>query len=123
MFLIIKHKLKTNYPMLSKKNRISKHGFPEVNIRGFRVFSHSFTAVFYKNTEEKRVAVVVSKKMAKTAVVRNRLRRRAYEGISPSLQLSPTTIVVVFPKKELQSTNFLDLKTEFYNAFCQAKLL
>ncbi|OIO30197.1 hypothetical protein AUJ77_03620 [Candidatus Nomurabacteria bacterium CG1_02_43_90] len=109
--------------MISKKNRISKHGFPEDQIRGFRVFSHSFTAVFYQSTEEHRVAVVVSKKMAKTAVLRNLLRRRSYDAISPCLKGSSTTVVVVFPKKELPSTNFIDLKTEFYNAFRQVKLL
>ncbi|HVX24099.1 MAG TPA: ribonuclease P protein component [Candidatus Saccharimonadales bacterium] len=37
-----------------------------------------------------RVAVVVSRKVSKSAVVRNRIRRRIYEGVRRSPQYAPT---------------------------------
>lgn len=67
--------------MLSKKNRF--HGHRSVaRVRGGRLQLKGFK-VFYSKTKRTdfRMAVVISKKTAKSAVVRNRIRRRFYEAV------------------------------------------
>ena len=60
-----------------------------------------------------RVAVVVSKKTAKTAVMRNRIRRRFYAAIAPLLKnIKQGGLMVFYPKKEVATTPFLILKSE-----------
>lgn len=63
--------------MVATQNRISRSQFPAYFASGKRFHSEHFTVVFTKATDF-RVSVVVSKKVAKSAVDRNRLRRRAY---------------------------------------------
>ena len=57
------------------------------------------------------VAIVVSKKVAKTAVSRNRIRRRLYEGFAPFVPLLPKgTRYLVYPKKEVLTASFKDIR-------------
>lgn len=62
--------------------------------------------VFCDNTRGfTRIAVVVSKKVTKTAVSRNRIRRRVYEALRENMELIPKQrdyIFVVYDK-EVQS--------------------
>lgn len=113
--------------MLPKKNRISRKEFPTPKERGNRVFTPFFTAVFYKvktGIKISRASVVVSKKTAKTAVVRNKQRRRFYELLAPYFKIIPTpTTVVVYPKKESTKEHFSVLNEEMGKALKQAKLL
>ena len=61
--------------------------------------------VFAENTKGfTRVAVVVSKKVAKSAVTRNRIRRRVYEALRINLEYLPKKrdyIFVVYTKNLL----------------------
>ncbi|MBP9717169.1 MAG: ribonuclease P protein component [Candidatus Pacebacteria bacterium] len=63
--------------MVATQNRISRAHFPTYFASGKRFHSEHFTVVYTKATDF-RVSVVVSKKVSKSAVDRNRLRRRAY---------------------------------------------
>lgn len=110
--------------MLPKKNRISKEGFPASQRQGTRFFSSLFSGVVYKNDIGARVAVVVSKKTARTAVVRNRIRRRIYNAIRQYLKnfLYPA-FVVVYPKKEVSVVLFSALKTEIETALRKAGII
>lgn len=57
------------------------------------------------------VAVIVSKKVAKTAVSRNRMRRRVYEAFAPLVTSLPQgNRYVLYPKKEVLKANFEDIK-------------
>ena len=62
--------------------------------------------VFVENSRGfTRVSVVVSKKVAKLAVTRNRIRRRVYEAIRVNLEYLPKKtdyIFVVYSKKILE---------------------
>lgn len=130
--------------MLPKKNRISRKDFPAHKVQGLRVFMSLFTVVFYKTNSsrpvglrpsrestdsesadsESRASVVVSKKTAKTAVVRNKLRRRFYELLAPYFRIIPApTIVVVYPKSEAINAQFSALNEEMQNAFKKAKII
>jgi len=111
--------------MLPRKNRIPRKDFPSHNVKGFRAFSPLFSCVFYTKKEgDPRISVVVSKKTAKTAVVRNTLRRRFYDLVSLFLK-DPNTpfTLVVYPKIESKAADTELLKVELEKAFKQAKLI
>jgi len=114
--------------MLPKKNRVPRKDFPSSKTKGLRGFSPIFSSVLYfaKETEgiESRVSVVVSKKTAKTAVVRNLLRRRFYEAIRPFLgQIKQGVTVVIYPKKEAIVAKFPEIEVEMEKTLKQTKLI
>ena len=90
--------------MLSKKYRFhSRGGVKYVYQHGKTVRKAQMSLVFAENTRGfTRIAVVVSKKTAKLAVDRNRIRRRVYEAIRINYDLIPEKmdyIFVVYSKK------------------------
>lgn len=110
--------------MLPKKNRISKEDFPAQKMHGLRFSPSLFSGVVYKNETDVRVSVVVSKKTAKTAVVRNRIRRRVYNAIRPYIKLFLFPVLIVFyPKKDTSTVEFNVLKVEIETFLHKAKLL
>jgi ribonuclease P protein component len=111
--------------MLPQKNRIPRKDFPTGPRQGSRVFSPLFSGVVHAQKESGvRVSVVVSKKTAKTAVVRNRLRRQFYTAMTPHLQsFSQGALVVLYPKLEAKKAPFSLLKAEIEKALHGAKLL
>ncbi|MBI5400947.1 MAG: ribonuclease P protein component [Candidatus Yonathbacteria bacterium] len=110
--------------MLPRKNRVSKKDFPPPHKQGLRVFLQLFSVVVYKNDTCPRVAVVVSKKTAKTAIMRNRIRRRVYSATSSFYtNFAFSATIVFYPKKEVSTVLFSVLKTEIETAFKKAKLL
>lgn len=73
--------------MLPKTRRIERKQFNQILGQGKRYHSKSFTLYLSKIEEGElknptRVAFSVSKKVCKTAVMRNRLRRRGYSAVS-----------------------------------------
>lgn len=89
--------------MLSKKYRFhSRGGVRYVYQHGKTVRKPQMSLVFVENTKGfTRIAVVVSKKVAKSAVERNRIRRRIYEALRKNLEYIPERkdyIFVVFSK-------------------------
>lgn len=77
--------------MLSKKYRFhSRGGVKFVYQKGKTVRKNGVSLVFCENTKGfTRIAVVVSKKIEKTAVKRNRIRRRVYETLRKNMELVP----------------------------------
>jgi ribonuclease P protein component len=63
--------------MLSRKNRLTRSQFSEYFSTGKRLHSPLFTLV-YKEDNSFKASAVISKKIAKTAVARNKFRRRVY---------------------------------------------
>ena len=102
--------------MLNRKYRFhSRGGVRYVYQKGKTVRAAKMSLVFVPNLKGcTRVAVVVSKKVEKTAVGRNRIRRRIYEVIRKNFELVPKAtdyVFVVFsrdvltmPFKELEKT-------------------
>lgn len=88
--------------MLSREHRF--HGHNSVRTayaRGQVVRGQSFSLRYSRNERRQtyRAAVVVSRKVSKSAVVRNRLRRRLYEQIrlsTKSLNSSYDLVWIVF---------------------------
>jgi ribonuclease P protein component len=66
--------------MLSSRERLTREEWSR--LRGpFRRARGTFYELRYYPTSSRKAAVIVSKKVAKTAVLRNRLRRQVYEGL------------------------------------------
>lgn len=80
---------------------------------GKTVRKPQMSLVFVDNSKGfTRIAVVVSKKVAKTAVERNRIRRRVYEALRKNLEYIPLKkdyIFVVFTK-EIKTMPFSELE-------------
>lgn len=90
--------------MLNKKFRFhSRGGVKYVYKKGKTIRRPKMSLVFCDNTKGfTRVAVVVSKKVEKTAVGRNLIRRRIYEAIRVNWEHIPLKrdyIFVVYDKK------------------------
>lgn len=83
--------------MIAKKNRF--HGHNSVSrVRGQKAQGSNFS-VYYTSNQKRadyRMAVVVSKKISKSAVVRNRIRRRLFESVRTQEILNRHNIDVVF---------------------------
>ena len=110
--------------MIPQKNRIIKKDFPAPKRQGSRIFSPLFSGTFYKEVDEMRVAVVVSKKTAKTAVTRNLIRRRFYSIMElHQKNLTQKGLMVFYPKKEALTATFDALKAEVEAALRRARLI
>lgn len=82
--------------MIAKKHRF--HGHNSVSrVRGARASGQYFT-VFYSNNKKNdfRMAIVVSKKISKSAVTRNRIRRRLFESVRTQKLLDGQQVDTVF---------------------------
>lgn len=70
--------------MLGKANRFHGLGSLRFVYRGGQTIRGPFSSLKYSlnhKREKFRVAVIVSRKVSKSAVVRNRIRRRVYEAL------------------------------------------
>ena len=100
--------------MLNKEYRFhSRGGVKYVYNHGKTIRRPELSLIFCENSRGKtRFAVVVSKKVMKTAVGRNRIRRRIYESIRLNLdktRKSRDYIFIVYSKTIINQP-FLDLQ-------------
>lgn len=96
--------------MLAKINRF--HGYNSLNYvyrRGKIVRGPYCSMRFVPNRNDNfRIAVVISKKVAKSAPDRNRIRRRVYEAIRNHAKENPINqdiVVTIFNNRFLEATN------------------
>ena len=113
--------------MLSAKYRFHSRGGVNYTYRhGRTVRTPVLSLVYASNARKKtRFAIVVSKKVLKSAVGRNRIRRRLYEAIRlelPNLKL-PTDHIFIVHNKELQNNDFSELSSLVHNLLHKAKLV
>lgn len=113
--------------MLSKKQKIGRKVFPRVLSSGKALYSPLFTLRFSLDEEhrhtESRFSFVVSSKVAKTAVARNKLKRRGYAIIRKhSKHIAPGYLAVFFFKKPAHSVSFLDLEREVVSVLTMKKI-
>ena len=111
--------------MLPKKNRIPRNTFPAYTKQGFRVFSDLFSGTIYPTTDSQvRVSIVVSKKVAKLAVVRNATKRVFYESIRPYVgDLTSGALIVLYPKQTALNAKFGQIGSEIKSTLVKAKFL
>ena len=100
--------------MLKKVYRFhSRGGVKYVYSHGKTVRTPKMSLVFVPNARGfTRVAVVVSKKVEKTAVGRNRIRRRVYEALRVNFDLVPKGVDYIFVvySKEFLKMSFAELE-------------
>ncbi len=113
--------------MLKYDNRFHGSGpLRFVYKNGKAVRGHYFTLKFVKNSRRKspRVAVVVSKKVLKSAVGRNRIRRRIYELFRAELDnLEPRLdVVCIVTSSEMMTMDAHALRQQLHDSFVQAGL-
>ena len=113
--------------MLSSNYRFHGHGsLRYVYKNGQAVRSHFVTIKHVVNPRRKqsRFAIVVSKKVMKSAVGRNRIRRRIYEIVRQELPHFRTVsdIVVIVFSAELATMPIEELSDTLHQLFDQANL-
>ena len=113
--------------MLAAKNRFHTRGsIRYVYSNGRPVRSRLFTikSVSHPRRHDPRIAVVVSKKIAKSAVQRNRIRRRLYEAFRARLPQLPqgADVVCIVGSVEAQTVEFSELETALDQLLTEAGL-
>lgn len=112
--------------MLNKRYRFhSRGGVRYTYQHGKNVRGSKMTLVHAKNSRgRQRFAVVVSKKIAKSAVKRNRIRRRVYEAIRLVKQeenfTAPKDNIFVIYAKDIETMPFTDLKSLISDLLAQS---
>jgi len=70
--------------MLPARNRANPSLYRKGKIEGTKIADDDFRLTFFKKPRVFKVAVIVSKKVAKKAVDRNRIKRLIYEALRTS---------------------------------------
>ncbi|OHA88175.1 MAG: ribonuclease P protein component [Candidatus Zambryskibacteria bacterium RIFCSPHIGHO2_01_FULL_43_27] len=104
--------------MLPKKNKISIRMFPKERrpIKSMGSDSLSLSVFFQTKDDVPRASVVISKKIAKTAVERNKIRRRIFSILRKHITSARDGSLLVFhAKKPVLHKKFADLEVEIQN--------
>jgi len=90
--------------MFKKSNRLSKSEFSEYFRTGNKKHFPHLTIIRSKEEEKTKVSVVVGKKVAKSAVRRNTLRRRVYAVLKKlDTPTNPLGVLIVVLKPSFNS--------------------
>jgi ribonuclease P protein component len=113
--------------MISKKYRFhSRGGVRYTYQNGKTIRGAKISLVFADNSRNKqRYAVVVSKKILKSAVGRNRIRRRSYEAIRallPNIQ-KPVDCIFIINSKDILDIDFKELRTLIRDLLKEADII
>lgn len=104
--------------MIARRNRF--HGHKSVSrVRGPTIQSISLSFRFAKNTKaDYRLAVVVSKKVASSAVTRNRIRRRVFEAVRTQKRLEnlPVDLIIYVKTDAVARQDNASLQEEILQA-------
>ncbi len=93
--------------MLPKKERISRTLWETYKKqKPYKTTQNQFGSLKYYKSNQIHVGVVVSGKHEKSAVLRNKLRRRVY-GVAPHIN----GVFMFYPKKEAYTLPFTHIKT------------
>ena len=114
--------------MIPFKNRFHGHkslGYVYKNGQAIRSRLVTIKSAPNPHRKEPRFAIVVSKKVLKSAVRRNRIRRRLYEYIRPKLtDLNGVyDIALIVTSAEMYGMSHVDLSEQFDQLFDQAAVL
>jgi ribonuclease P protein component len=110
--------------MLPRSQRISKEVFKETQTKGLIFHSPLFFLKCSNTDSGSRFAVVISKKIAKTAVIRNRVKRRIYsivKDLIPRFVIKRSVVITI--KKNIEDISHDVLKKEIEYAFVKSGLL
>jgi ribonuclease P protein component len=114
--------------MISFDNRFHGHsslGYIYRNGQTVRSRLLTLKTIINQHHQKTRVAVVVSKKVLKSAVKRNRIRRQIYEYVRPKLPLLKNVydIVIIVSSSELLTMPYPELTMQLDQLFNQSGIL
>ncbi len=108
--------------MLPKKERLTVTDLEALS-RGISVFS-TLISLRYIEADKLKFAVSVSKKVASSAVVRNRIRRRVYAVVQKlQAEIKKPAYIMLMPKKEFADKPIDSLEVEVRSLFSKAQLI
>ncbi|MFZ2048899.1 MAG: ribonuclease P protein component [Minisyncoccia bacterium] len=106
--------------MLPRHLRIKRGLYKELILGSRFVHSPHFTLRYIKIEGQKsKVGVSVSKKVAKSAVTRNTVRRRVYDCVSPYLEKYKQYLLLVVAKSGAQFVKGEKLNAEIKQLFLE----
>ncbi|MFA6458872.1 MAG: ribonuclease P protein component [Candidatus Paceibacterota bacterium] len=109
--------------MLAKSQRLTTKQFDIVMEKGRVAHSTLFLLRFVSGQVDTRISAVAPKKIAKTAVVRNRNRRRIYAAIRPLMAvIIPGIWGALFIKKDISEIELADIAKDVQELFIKAKI-
>ena len=105
--------------MLKKEFRLRRaRDFALLSQRGFAVFGPYFTLRFRKHNQASKIGFVASAKIFKTAVARNRVKRRLREATRLIQSQWPSGFDMLFiAKPDATRVDFKELQTAFLKSF------
>ncbi len=107
--------------MIPKTNRINREDFEKVMKKGGFQSSGLFSLRFLKNPlNSTHFSVVASKKVAKNAVLRNKIRRRAYSILHKNIK-NPYFIILI-RKKGVEKATFTEVEADIISVLEKAKI-
>jgi ribonuclease P protein component len=113
--------------MIKKNYRFhSRGGVRYTYQNGKTIRGSKISLVFADNSRNKqRYAIVVSKKILKSAVGRNRIRRRSYEALRallPNIQ-KPVDCIFIVNSKDILDIDFKELRHLIHNLLIEASII
>ena len=112
--------------MIPSSRKVNKDLFGALMKKGYSYASPDFVArVFFdESLSPARFSVVVAKKLEKSAVQRNTLKRRVYSLLRPYLRLvRPGTVCALFIRKKINKKDLFSLMAEIDMFLKKSKLL
>ncbi len=111
--------------MISKSQRINRDNFENIMKKGGMINSSLFSLKFLKNPiNTTHFSVVVSKKVAKTAVLRNKIRRRGYSVFGKvAKSLNNPYFIILFVKRGAEKATFTETEVQILEMLKKAKIL
>lgn len=113
--------------MISKRYRFhSRGGVRYTYQNGKTIRGSKISLVFADNSRNKqRYAVVVSKKILKSAVGRNRIRRRVYEAIRAELPKveKPVDCIFIIYSKDILDIDYKEIRSLIHNLLKEANII
>jgi len=111
--------------MLPKRSRVTTQTIEKHLVRARRIKTSRFLVLYeiLAGGARPQISVTVSKKVAPTAVLRNKLRRRGYAALAHLLpHLSKTAVVLVSYNTPDIKTTIAELREELKETFLKIKL-
>jgi len=114
--------------MLSRLHRFHGHNSVRVAYRQGKTVRSTYGSLHYHVSDRRRryrLAVVVSKKVSKSAVVRNRIRRRLYEAVrlQEAAITKPYDLVLTVHGEQLATMPHAELTAVVHGLLKQAGIL
>jgi len=101
--------------MLPSSQKVSRSLFKPIMLKGRRYASTSFNAIFFDSNQagKPKFSVVVPKKVEKSAVRRNYMKRAVYSSVRGLLKgVRPGVACIIFMKKKVERADFKGLNDE-----------